>query len=138
VQHNNPKEITMAAISVGDYIGGNHREITPSEITARIDELQKAPLGLADEAYELSDDEEDELAALIDFRDDVERHTGNHFDEATIVPEGEFQDHARDWAHGIGDIDWLDSYVNWAEFASDLKGDRYVELDFGDDTVLVR
>lgn len=128
----------MAAISVGDYVGGNHREITPNEISSRIEELQKAPLGLPDEAYELSDDEEDELAALIDFRDEVERVTGKHFDESTIVPEGEFQDHARDWAHGIGDFEFLDTYVDWEKFATDLRGEQYAELDFGDDLVYVR
>lgn len=128
----------MASIRTGDYMSQIDHEIVGSSLTARIEELRKAPLGLDDEAYELTEDEEDELAALRAFRDEVEQVTGNHFDEATIVPAEEFTEHARDWAHGIADLELVDTFVDWEKFADSLKNDAYKPLAFGDDEVWVR
>jgi hypothetical protein len=125
-------------ISIDDYRRAGQREIVPADISDRIETLRKAPLGLPDEAYDLDENEEAELSALVAFRDRVEQVTGNHFDEATIVPADEFEAHARDWAHGIGDFEFLDRYVNWAEFAEDLAAERHAEVDFGAEIVYVR
>lgn len=127
----------MGDITVGDYVSQSQHEISASDINDRIETLK----GVIREAQQEGDDpfaeDEAELAALIEFRNEVQRTTGNHFDEATIVPEDEFRDWARDWAHGIGDFEFLDKCVRWEEFAEDLKGD-YTALDFGDDLVYVR
>lgn len=127
----------MGDITVGDYVSQSQHEISASDINDRIEALKATIRECQQDNQEPDEDDERELAALIEFRDEVQRTTGNHFDEATIVPEDEFRDWARDWAHGIGDFEFLDKYVRWKEFAEDLRGD-YTALDFGDDLVYVR
>jgi hypothetical protein len=126
-------------ISASDYVSMSQHEIFPTDINDRITWLRSVEKdnGAAEE-LEMCDEEREELAALVDFRDRVQAETGNHFDEATIVPEDQFTEHARDWANSIADLDFLDSYVDWDEFAADLKGDRYTEMELGDSTVYVR
>ena len=126
------------AISPDDYVSHDQHEIFAADLNARIDELKKTIREAQQEGDEPFDEDVEEADALIDFRDRVQAETGNHFDEATIVPEAQFEEHARDWAHGIGDFEFLDTYVDWEKFADDLKGERYTELDFGDEIVYVR
>ncbi len=128
----------MGAITVDDFVSRGQNEIFVSDINDRIETLKRQVREAQQDGGEPFVEDEDELAALVEFRDRVQAETGNHFDEATIVPEDLFEDHAKDWAHGIGDFEFLDPYVNWEKFADDLKGERYIELDFGDDLVYVR
>ena len=107
----------MAFINAEMFTRAGQSEIRTADITNRID-------GLRDD--------------LTTFYDQVERVTGNHFDEATIVPEDSFVQHAQDWARSLADFDFLDSYVNWHRFAYDLRSERYTEVEFGDDTVYVK
>ena len=129
----------MAAISASDYTSHDQHEIFAQDINNRIEELKRGIREAQQESQEPDADDVEECDALIAFRHRVEAETGNHFDEATIVPEDEFQNHARDWAHGISDFEFMDKYVKWEEFAEDLKtGGQYNALDFGDDLVYVR
>jgi hypothetical protein len=128
----------MNGISADDYVSMSTHEISPTDINDRIEDLKKTVREAQHDGGEPFDEDVAELDALVAFRDEVERITGNHFDEAAIVPASTFEEHARDWAHGITDVDFLDTYVDWAKFADDLKGDRYAEVNFGDDIVYVR
>src|SRR5215207_10832844 len=115
----------MAVISASNYTSHTEHVILPRDIDKLIESLRKAAVGLPDEAYELTEDEEVELAALTAFRDEVVRVTGKLFDEATIVPEDEFEDYARDWASEIENIELVDAYVDWKRFADALKNNDY-------------
>lgn len=128
----------MDSINASDYTSSNQAEIFPSDINERIDELSLVIRDTKADGDEPFDEDVAELNALENFRHEVARLTDNHFDEATIVPEDKFAEHARDWAHGISDIDFLDSYVDWDKFARDLRSDRYQVLYLGDDLVYVR
>jgi hypothetical protein len=129
----------MSAISVDDYLDPNRNEIFAQDINNRIEHLKGQIREDQQEGRIPDEDAVAECDALIAFRDAVEVATGNHFDQATIVPEDEFENHARDWAHGIGDVEFLDPYVDWERFAADLRAERcYVAMDLGDDLVHVR
>ncbi len=130
----------MNNIDLSNYLQPRQYEIYHGDITARIDELKTYRDGVDfDHGMEFADDDLAELTALIDFRDEVAGRTGNHFDEATIVPENLFAEHAREWAAEIagGDADFLYPYVNWERFADGLKGD-YMPVALGDNIVYVR
>jgi hypothetical protein len=139
----NPKEPSMTtsitAISVDQFLTRHDTEIFAGEVNDRIHQLKEE----IDEAHENGDDHdalEDltrERDQLVAFRDEVELRTGDHFDSATIVPEDLFTEHARSWAEGVADIDFLAPFVDWDCFADSLK-DGYTELEFGDDTVYVK
>lgn len=128
----------MGAISTDYYISGNQSEIFACDINNRIEELKRQIREVQQDGDDPFVEDEEELAALIEFRDRVQVATGNHFDEATVVPDDLFEEHARDWAEGLGDFEFLAPYVNWEKFADDLKAERYTQLDFGDDLVHVR
>lgn len=114
----------MGAIAAADYLGRNQHEISTADINGRIDELRTHQDGIDfDRNEEFTDEDLEELAALVDFRDQVEARTGNHFDEATIVPESQLTEYARDWANSLS---------NNVEFQD------YAVLAFGNDTVYVR
>jgi uncharacterized protein YdcH (DUF465 family) len=132
----------VTAIDIGDFLTGRNTEVCAGEIRDRInqlnDEIQQAqqdgmPLGDPDLT-----DLQKRLGQLLEFYDEVKRVTGNHFDEATIVPEDLFEDHMRDWAHENGEVSAdLAGYVDWEKFAAAARQD-YAVLSFGNDTVLVR
>lgn len=128
----------MAAISTGDYVSQSAAEIFSSDINDRIETLKGQIRESLQEGDEPFDEDVAEYDELREFRDRVQAETGNHFDQATIVPDDRFEDHARDWAHGISDFEFLEKYVDWAEFAKDLRTDRYIQMSFGDDLVWVR
>lgn len=128
----------MGAITASSYIGRNQHEIFAHEINGRIEELKTAIREAQQEGAEPDLDMAEELDALIEFRGRVRIETGMAFDRATIVPEDEFEDFARDWAHGTGEIEFLDRYVAWKQFADDLRDEHYIQLDFGDDVVYVK
>jgi hypothetical protein len=128
----------MNSISAGDYVSHDQHEIFAGDINDRIEQLRKTTREARQDGDEPFDEDVAELDALVEFRDQVQVETGNHFDEATIVPADQFEEHARDFAHGIADIEFLDTYVDWPKFGDDLKSDRYIELELGDSTVYVR
>lgn len=130
---------TVTAISVDQFLSTHDTEIFASEISDRIKQLEEE----ISEAQQSGDDRDtiEELSweydELVAFRDEVERRTGNHFDEATIVPEDLFAEHARGRAEEIADIDFLSEFVDWDRFANHLKGD-YQQVNFGDDAVYIK
>jgi long-subunit acyl-CoA synthetase (AMP-forming) len=129
---------TAIAIFIDDFIPADDTQVAGSDITARIDELTSEIREQLDEGNEADEDLVAEKEQLIAFRDDVERVTDNHFDEATIVPANRFTDLMREWAEENHEVSpALADYVNWKRFAGDCKGD-YRRLDFGDDVVYVR
>lgn len=129
---------TATAISLDDFLLAGDTQVSGCCITARIDELTGEIRERLDEGSVLDDDLIAEKEQLIAFRDDVERVTDNHFDEATIVPADLFTDHIREMAEENEDVSsTIADYVDWERFAADCKGD-YRRLDFGDDVVYVR
>jgi hypothetical protein len=127
----------MVVIRTDDYASRNQNEIFASSIVNRVEELH-TEVHENNMAGEYDEDATAEWEALLVFRGQVERVTGKHFEEATIVPEEMFTEHARQWANELADIEFLDTYVNWEKFAADLRADRYTTLAFGVDIVYVR
>lgn len=126
-------------VSLSWEINGNEMNLYPYEVDKRIAELED----LAEQArsdLDLMDDEErEELAALRELREDVQRAVASReaWDSATIVSDDGFTEYARDWANSLADLDVVDSYVNWDEFAANLKQD-YATVEFDGSTYYVR
>jgi hypothetical protein len=126
-------------MSSGWEIDGSDQTIDPSDVNTRIDRLVDLGKAFQDEPDQVSDDEREELAALRALRSEVQRSLAGReaWSSATIVNEYHFTEYARDYAHGISDLDIVDAYVNWDEFAASLKLD-YMEVTFDDATFYVR
>jgi hypothetical protein len=126
-------------MSSGWEIDGSDQTIDPSDVNTRIDRLVDLGKAFQDEPDQVSDDEREELAALRALRSEVQRSLAGReaWSSATIVNEYHFTEYARDYAHGISDLDIVDAYVNWDEFAASLKLD-HSEVTFDDATFYVR
>jgi hypothetical protein len=126
-------------MSSGWEIDGSDQTIDPSDVNTRIDRLVDLGKAFQDEPDQVSDDEREELAALRELRSEVQRSLAGReaWSSATIVNEYHFTEYARDYAHGISDLDIVDAYVNWDEFAASLKLD-HSEVTFDDATFYVR
>lgn len=128
----------MGAITASSYIRRGQHQFFGHDVNGRIEELKTAIREAQQEDVEPETDMVEELDALIEFRDRVQAETGKTFGRATIVPEDEFEEFARDWAHGTGEIGFLDRYVAWEKFAAGLMEEHYIQFDFGDDLVYVK
>lgn len=127
----------MGNITVNDYISDTDTVVYPGDVDSRIEELKKKIREAQQDGGDPSAEDEDELAALIDFRDDAQRETGKPFNEITIVPEDTFEDFAEQEAREIENIDFLAPFVDWERYGQHLQQD-YRALDFGDDLVFIR
>jgi hypothetical protein len=124
-------------MSSGWEIDGSDQTIDPRDVDTRIDVL--ADLVEQGQDDEVRQDDLEELAALRELRSEVQRSLAGReaWSSATIVNEYHFTEYAREYAHGISDLDIVDAYVNWDEFAASLKLD-YSEVSFDDATFYVR
>jgi hypothetical protein len=73
------------------------------------------------------------------FTDSLAEYAEN---EATMIPEEEFEDYAQEFAYDVGfasraDENPLHSFIDWAGWAESLKTD-YSEVTFGGATYLIR
>jgi antirestriction protein len=83
-----------------------------------------------DDGEELDEDEAKRLAEIESLRDEI----GEWFDGATLIPEDDFEDYARELAEDIGAIDpdasWPLTYIDWEAAAEALAQDySLVTLD---------
>jgi hypothetical protein len=126
-------------MSSGWEISGSDQTIDPSDVNTRIEELRQKTVHATVYPADMLDDEREELAALRELRSEVQRSLAGReaWSSATIVNEYHFTEYARDYAHGISDLDIVDAYVNWDEFAASLKLD-HSEVTFDDATFYVR
>jgi hypothetical protein len=104
----------------------------PVAIDEATGELEQFPPLDYDEALRL-----EELEAL---HDELSEVGGIHKAASHgigLVDEDSFEEFARDYAHGISDIDVIDGYVDWGRFAADLVMD-YRQIDFENRTYYTR
>jgi hypothetical protein len=125
-------------MKIPSEISGSDRYIDSRDVEARIDWLEGL---LCEEEYRQSNpDEQDELDALLAFREDAgssEWHYGISF-----IREDEFEHYAFQLAediHGraIGDAEWPFSCIDWKQAADDLRQD-YSEVEFDGESYLYR
>jgi len=129
----------MAYIAADDFTTTGQTGIFPADVNERIEYLKKTIREAQQDGDEPFDEDVQEYDELIAFRAEVEQATGADFDTATIVPDEQFEDYAREYAEeaALADINFLVPFVKWDKFADSLKAD-YRRLDFGDDLVWVR
>ncbi len=88
--------------------------------------------------------EKERLADLLQlqgqfFNDDMAEYASN---EAMMIPEGEFEEYAQDFAYDVGfarraDTNPLHTFIDWSGWADSLKTD-YTEVEFDGQTYLIR
>ena len=109
--------------------------IDTRELAEELDALEER---LQDDGEEFSAEEYDRLNALRTLREDIgeEWRYG-----ATLIPENEFEEYARELAEDIGaipsDYSWPASHIDWEAAARALRMD-YTSVTFDGDDYLVR
>lgn len=133
-------------------LDGTDEHFDSRDVTARIDELIAAweqttgdtfadyALSTDDYRVGLSEDEAEELAALLDFRDYAEGNPDWEYG-MTFIADFYFQDYAQELAEDIGAIDpeagWPLGYIDWTAASEALKND-YTEFEFRGTTYWAR
>lgn len=81
----------------------------------------------------LDEDEEEELARLIEFREDCQNYTSEWEYGATMIRESYWITYAQDFAADIGALDheagWPSAHIDWEGAARDLAMD-YSEVSY--------
>lgn len=96
-----------------------------------------------EQEWPLDDDEHPRLADLNDLESQLFTDMADYAsNEATMIPEEEFEDYAQDFAYDVGfakraDDNPLHMYIDWERWADDLKID-YTEVTFDGQTYLLR
>jgi len=115
------------------------------ELNERLEELEAIERSLDPEQDEsasgegsLGEEEREELDTLRELRDEV----GDEWSYgATLIPEEEFEDYARDFAQGFGavsdDAAWPCTCIDWKQAAQELAMD-YTSVEYDGTTYLVR
>lgn len=130
--------MTVTTISVDDFLRTNDTVLLPSAVNDRIDERKAAIREAQQDGLEPVEEDVAEANQLIDFRDEVQRITDDHFDSATIVPDDLFADHIREWAEEAYAVaPDIGIYVDWTRFAAG-QYERFQQADFGNDVVWVQ
>ena len=105
------------------------------ELADRLEELEKQDED--EDATPLDEDERDEMESLLSLKNEI----SEWFDGATLVPEDEFEDYAREMAEDIGAINssagWPLHCIDWEWAARELAMD-YSSVEYDGITYLVR
>lgn len=107
--------------------------LDPDELLAELGALRERAASDADDPLE---EEVDRLAALTALDDEIDL-AGAARNGATLIPESEFEDYARQLAEDIGaisaDFGWPMAHIDW-EAAADALAMDYTSVSFdGDD-----
>jgi hypothetical protein len=93
---------------------------------------------------ELDATEQERLEALRELQGELFTDTLAEYaeHESAMIPEGEFAEYAEEFAYDVGYADHADNnplhaYIDWEEWAEDLKSD-YREVTFEGETYLMR
>lgn len=90
-----------------------------------------------------TESEAEDLARLLEFRDDVRAASGGgrRYGVTLLIHDSYFEDYAREYAEDIGaierDCDWPACHIDWAAAARSLQQD-YSEVEVGSHTYWVR
>ncbi len=116
-------------------ISNSDSMIDSRDIIARIEELE----GAMTEGG-ITDDENDELAALMDLRDEADG-SPDWLHGETLIRDSYFQEFAEEFADDIGAIDrnanWPLNHIDWEGAAEALKED-YTSVEFDGVTYWIR
>jgi len=97
------------------------------------DEVSAKEEALLDAETEFGADEQEELKALEELKEEVSEWSGGN----TLIPEGMFEEYARQFADDIGAIDknstWPMNHIDWEAAADELKGDYSCTTFLGTD-----
>ncbi len=90
---------------------------------------------------EPSDEEQEEMTALLALRDEAQQYSPDWRFGATLIREDYMQTYAQECAEDMGcmpkDNSWPASFIDWDAATDAFKLD-YTEVTFGDDTYYIR
>ena len=117
----------------GDELDGDAQEEAISEAGKAVKDAESS-LEAAQEAFW---DIEDELAEL----EELEREISDFRHGETMIPVGDFENYAQEYANDIGAIgrnaSWPLNYIDWEQAASELQMD-YTEVSYQGESYYVR
>lgn len=110
--------------------------IDTRDLSTELDELEALE---DDDAETLDDEQAERLYALKCLREEVGQ--AEFDDGATLIPESDFEDYAREFAEDIGaipdDVSWPLTCIDWERAASELETD-YTSITFDGSDYFVR